>query len=50
VLAANSLEDTNSLADPRKIIPHTTKVDGLASQFEREFPPFSVTVLKVKAR
>jgi alpha-L-arabinofuranosidase len=50
VLAANSLEDTNSLTEPNKIVPRTGTVDGLGASFVREFPAYSVTVLKVKAK
>jgi alpha-N-arabinofuranosidase len=50
VLAANSLDETNSMAEPKKIVPRTETVDGLSSKFVREFPAYSVTVLKVKAK
>ena len=50
VLAANSLEDTNTLQEPQKIAPHAEKVDGLGANFTREFPPYSVTVLKIKSK
>jgi alpha-L-arabinofuranosidase len=50
VLAANSLEDTNSITEPNKIIPRTETVDGVGAKFVREFPAYSVTVLKVKAK
>ena len=50
VLAANSLEDTNSLQEPQKIVPHAEKADGLGANFTREYPAYSVTVLKIKSR
>jgi alpha-L-arabinofuranosidase len=50
VLAANSLEDTNSSSEPNKIVPRTETVDGLGANFVREFPAYSVTVLKVNAK
>jgi alpha-N-arabinofuranosidase len=50
VLAANSLDDTNTLREPEKIIPHTEKADSLGANFIREFPAYSVTVLKIKTK
>jgi alpha-L-arabinofuranosidase len=50
VLAAKSLEDTNTLQEPQKIVPHTEKADGLGANFTREFPAYSVTVLKIKTK
>jgi alpha-N-arabinofuranosidase len=50
VLAANSLEDTNSITEPNQIVPRTETVDGLGAKFVHEFPAYSVTVLKVKAK
>jgi alpha-L-arabinofuranosidase len=48
-LSANSLDETNSLEQPQHIVPRTQKVDGLSADFTREFPPYSITVLKLKA-
>jgi len=48
VLAAKSPSDTNLINDPNKLVPHTEKVSGLGANFTREFPPYSVTVLKLK--
>ncbi len=50
VLAGASLEDTNSIDNPKKIVPRTEKVDGLGADFTREFPAYSITVLKIKAK
>jgi alpha-N-arabinofuranosidase len=48
VLAAGSPDDTNSIGEPEKIIPHSEKADGFSGNFWREFPPYSITVLKLK--
>jgi len=48
VLKANSPEDTNSIQEPDKIVPATEKVEGLGTDFTRDFPPYSITVLKLK--
>ena len=50
VLAANNLDETNSLTEPNKIVPRTEKVDGLSTSFTRAFPAYSVTVMKLKTR
>ena len=50
VLKGNSPEDTNSIRDPKHIIPVTEKVDGLGTEFTREFPPYSITVLELKTK
>ena len=50
VLKANSPHDTNSIQEPDKIVPVTEKVDGLGTDFTREFPPCSITVLELKTK
>jgi len=49
VLKANSPDDTNSIQEPTKIIPVTEKIHvPWATDFTRDFPPFSITILKLK--
>ncbi len=50
VLAGSSPEDTNSIEQPRKIDPRTEEVHGLSADFTREFPPCSITVLKLRTK
>jgi len=50
VLKADRPDDTNSIQEPARIIPVTKKVDGLGTEFTREFPPYSITVLELKAK
>ena len=50
VLAADSTGDTNSLEQPQRIVPRAEKVDGLSANFTREFPPYSISVLKLKTK
>lgn len=50
VLAASSPDDTNSLEQPKNVVPHTEKVDNLNANFVREFPPYSITVLKLETK
>ena len=50
VLAADSPNDTNSLEQPQKIVPRTENAENLSANFTREFPPYSITVLKLKTK
>ncbi len=50
VLVASALDDTNSLEQPQRIIPRTEKADNLSASFTREFPAYSITVLKLRTR
>jgi len=47
-LAGTSLDDTNSIEQPRKIVPHTTQISSLGPEFTRQFPAYSITVLKLQ--
>jgi len=49
-LVGESLNDTNSIEEPRKVVPRTEKVGGLSADFTREFPAYSVTVMKLKTK
>ncbi|MDR3459771.1 MAG: alpha-L-arabinofuranosidase C-terminal domain-containing protein [Verrucomicrobiae bacterium] len=50
VLSAKSPSDTNLIDDRDKLVPHTEKVSDLSANFTREFPPYSITVLKLKTK
>ena len=50
VLAGKALDDTNSIEKPENFVPHTETVAGVGSSFSREFPPYSITVLKLKTK
>jgi alpha-L-arabinofuranosidase len=47
-LVGKSLNDTNSIEEPRMIVPRTERAEGLSASFTREFPAYSVAVMKVK--
>jgi alpha-N-arabinofuranosidase len=49
VLAADPLT-TNSIDDPKKVMPVTQKITGVAPTFTHTFPPNSITVLKLEGR
>ncbi|HVS53374.1 MAG TPA: alpha-L-arabinofuranosidase C-terminal domain-containing protein [Opitutaceae bacterium] len=42
--------DTNTIAEPKKVVPVTTKLSGLAPTFTRELAPYSITVLELPVR
>jgi alpha-N-arabinofuranosidase len=50
VLKAENPDDTNSIQDPKKIIPHNESATGLGANFTRTFPPYSITILELKAK
>jgi alpha-N-arabinofuranosidase len=50
VTLAGEPEDTNSIRHPRNVVPVTTSVSGLQSQFGYTLPPHSIVVLKLKTR
>jgi alpha-N-arabinofuranosidase len=50
VLKADKPDDTNSIQEPTKVVPVTENVDGLGTDFTREFPPYSITILELKAK
>ena len=50
VLKAAKREETNSLTDPKHLVPETVKVTGLGASFTRTFPPCSITVLELQSK
>lgn len=49
-LSADSVDDTNLIHDPVKLVPVAEKIRGLGASFAWTLPKFSVTVLKLKTR
>jgi len=50
VLKSANPTDTNSIDDPVKIVPVTSKVSGIASNYSSTFAPYSINVLQVEAQ
>ena len=50
VMKAEKPDDTNSIKEPKKIVPVTGQAGGLGTDFTREFPPYSITILELKAK
>jgi alpha-N-arabinofuranosidase len=49
ITLAGSPDDTNSITNPRNIVPATTTVRRLKPDFVYAMPPHSIVVLKLKA-
>ena len=50
IVLAGNLDDSNSMAQPRKVVPVTKTVRGVKPGFTYTMPPHSIVVLKLKAR
>jgi alpha-L-arabinofuranosidase len=50
ILAGTSLNDVNSLKEPKKVAPKTRAFKAAGSVFKHTFPGNSLTVLRIKAR
>ncbi len=50
VLKSDRLEDNNSLDNPARVVPATSTRGNLGTKFRHEFPAYSLTVLRLKAR
>jgi alpha-N-arabinofuranosidase len=50
VLSSARKEDTNTLSEPTKVVPVTSKANGLGKQFDYNFAPYSVTVLVLSTK
>jgi alpha-N-arabinofuranosidase len=49
-LASSKSDDTNSITDPARIVPVTSKATGLGNTFTRTFAPYSVNLLLMEAQ
>jgi alpha-N-arabinofuranosidase len=50
LLADEKLTDENSLAEPKKVAPVTSSLKGVSTSFKHTFPPYSLTVLRLRPR
>jgi alpha-L-arabinofuranosidase len=48
-MRGSGAEDTNSITEPKKIIPVVADASGLGTDFTYTFAPFSVNVLELKS-
>lgn len=49
-LTAADGKEENSFEEPKKIYPEEKSFDGFGAKFDYDFPPFSYTVLRIKAK
>ncbi|MEN6335378.1 MAG: hypothetical protein ABFE01_14100 [Phycisphaerales bacterium] len=47
VLTSANLADNNNLDEPRRVAPVETWIDTAAKEFPHEFPPRSLTILRI---
>ena len=47
VIKGDKSEDTNTITDPEKIVPVTSKITGISKKFTRTFDPYSVSILQI---
>ncbi|MBD0289557.1 MAG: alpha-N-arabinofuranosidase, partial [Flavisolibacter sp.] len=48
VIKGDKPEDTNTITDPEKIIPVTSKINGVAPVFTTTLDPYSVSILQLQ--
>jgi len=49
VLAASDLAAVNTLDQPTRVSPVASSVQDLGQEFQRQFPPYSLTVMRISA-
>jgi alpha-L-arabinofuranosidase len=50
VIKGNKPGDTNSIAEPEKIVPSTHIIKDVKQNFEHTLPPYSVSILQIQTR
>lgn len=50
VLKSDKPEDTNTIDEPKKIVPVTQKIKGLSKTFTRVFDPYSISILQLQTK
>jgi alpha-L-arabinofuranosidase len=49
VIKGTKPEDTNTITDPEKIVPVTSKIKGVAAVFKRTLDPYSVNIFELQS-
>lgn len=49
-MIADSLDAANTFQNPTRVAPITTEISGLSTDFEYTFPPYSITILRLRTR
>lgn len=53
VLKSDKIDDTNTIEDPKKVVPVTSTISGVSKTFTHTFDPYSINVLvlnRIKAK
>ncbi|MGI4021955.1 MAG: alpha-L-arabinofuranosidase C-terminal domain-containing protein [Janthinobacterium lividum] len=50
VIKADKPEDTNTITEPKKIVPVISTIKGLGTSFNQTFPAYSITVLQIETK
>jgi alpha-N-arabinofuranosidase len=48
-ISGSGPDDTNTITEPKKIVPTITKISGASTDFSQTFAPYSVNVLELKS-
>jgi alpha-L-arabinofuranosidase len=48
VLTSGDPKDENSVEMPRRVIPRSAKINGISDSFRHTFPPYSLTILRLR--
>ena len=49
VIKGDKPEDTNTITDPKKIVPVTSKLNGLSKDFMQTIAPYSINILELQS-
>jgi alpha-N-arabinofuranosidase len=47
VLKSGDPDETNTIQEPRRIIPIQTKIDGIKNKFSRNIEPYSINIIQI---
>lgn len=42
--------DVNTLAEPKKVVPRQVRIEAAGPKFVQDFPPYSVSVIRLRAK
>jgi alpha-L-arabinofuranosidase len=49
-LSARTTDETNSISDPKRIVPVTSAIDGVGASFHHTVPAYSIEVLQISTK
>lgn len=48
IVKGDEPDETNSITDPKNIVPETLTINGIKKSFSRKFDPYSVNIMEIK--